>query len=363
MYYRIADLTIFSQIPLPSFDAFSCEAVSPDVSVLVTDDPPPPGPDIRSGAFFHRQVEGGWFYHPVSGGSVGLIVDHDYSCLRLTGQRLSDPVRREAVWLIRIAVECRLVTRGYVSLHSAALALGDQAYAFSGPSGIGKSTRAAAWAEVLGGSLISGDRPLIGGKTLELFGVPWDGKEQCFRNVRYPLRVICDIRRSGSCYIRKLSFDQKRRLLMRQCFLPMWDTDLALLQMGNIMGLARQAEIIRIFCGPSVKDAANIYNAIENKVYLEEETDMVAKTGFVLRNIAGEYILMPVNENITKFNGTLLMNGISAFIWEKLQNPVSREDLIKAVLDEYDVDEDTARADLDQLLARLRELDVIEDDA
>ena len=32
------------------------------------------------------------------------------------------------------------------------------------------------------------------------------------------------------------------------------------------------------------------------------------KDGFVLRNIADEYILMPVGDNIRNFNGTLLMN-------------------------------------------------------
>lgn len=89
---------------------------------------------------------------------------------------------------------------------------------------------------------------------------------------------------------------------------------------------------------------------------------MKAKPGFILRNVVDEYILMPTGENIGLFNGTVLLNEVSALVWEKLQNPVSREDLLKAILDEFEVDRATASADLDELLKTLRSYGVIEDD-
>ncbi len=54
------------------------------------------------------------------------------------------------------------------------------------------------------------------------------------------------------------------------------------------------------------------------------------------------------------------MNEVSASIWRQLEKPVSREDVLKAVLDEYDIDEATAAADLDELLDRLKGLDLLE---
>ena len=87
---------------------------------------------------------------------------------------------------------------------------------------------------------------------------------------------------------------------------------------------------------------------------------MKAKEGFVLRNIVGEHILMPVGDNIGKFKGTVLLNEVSAFIWEKMQSPISREELLKAILDQFEVEESVAAADLDALLAKFEELDVIE---
>ena len=89
---------------------------------------------------------------------------------------------------------------------------------------------------------------------------------------------------------------------------------------------------------------------------------MKAKEGFVLRDIVGEKILMPTGGNIGKFKGTVLLNDVSAFVWNKLQTPMSRDDLLTAILDEFEVEESVAAADLDALLAILNEYGVIEKD-
>ena len=89
---------------------------------------------------------------------------------------------------------------------------------------------------------------------------------------------------------------------------------------------------------------------------------MKVKPGFVVRNIADEFILMPKGDNIGKFKGTILLNEVSAFVWEKLQNPISKEDLLNAILDEYEVNRDVAAKGLGDLLEALRGYDVIVDD-
>ena len=89
---------------------------------------------------------------------------------------------------------------------------------------------------------------------------------------------------------------------------------------------------------------------------------MKAKPGFVLRNVVDEYILMPTGENIGKFNGTVLLNSVSAFVWEKLQNSLTREELLQEILNEFEVEKAVASADLDTLLETLKGYDVIEDD-
>ena len=81
----------------------------------------------------------------------------------------------------------------------------------------------------------------------------------------------------------------------------------------------------------------------------------------MLRNIAGEYMLMPAGENIGKFRGSVLMNELSAFVWEKLQLPMTREELLAEVLAEYDVDETTAAMDIDALLKDFAQMNLIEE--
>ena len=363
-YYKIADLIVKSDRELVSFREFACEPAEADITVTETDELPPRGPESTSGALAHRKLADGWFFHNKATEERGLYINGDYSQLRLLGKDhpLVMNLVDESEWFIRLAIESALARRGFVSLHAAAVEVNGEAYAFTGPSGMGKSTRATAWGEAFAATLISGDRPLIDVRNLELFGVPWDGKEKCFRNVHYPLKAICEVRRSGSVYIRKMSFSQRRKLLLRQCYLPMWDTETSAVQMGNITRLAAGAEMIRVFSGPTAEDARALYSALKNHQYFKEEKDMKAKQGFVLRNVVDEYILMPTGDNIGLFNGTVLLNEVSAFVWGKLKNPVSKEDLLKAVLDEYEVEKAVAAADLDTLLATLKDYGVIEDD-
>ena len=362
MYYQIGGIVLYSEVDLQSFGGFICNPVEADVVLKETEDLPPIGAENISGNIVQRKIPNGWFYHLIHTDKSGLWVLNNYATLLIKGENKGFvSVAEEG--LIRMALECMLVRCGFVSLHAACVDLNGEAIAFSGPSGIGKSTRARCWMQAFDAELISGDRPLIDVRNLKVNGVPWDGKEKCYRNARYPLKYICEVRRSkGIVYIRKMSFEQRRRLLMRQCFMPMWDTETAAIQMMNIACLAKSAEIIRVFCGRSERDAIEVRKFMLEKRFKKEAQDMNAKSGFVLRNIVDEYILMPTGDNIGKFKGTLLLNEVSAFIWEKLQNPISRDDLLTAIVNEYEVSEEQAAVDLDALLSQLKEFGVIEND-
>jgi len=267
-------------------------------------------------------------------------------------------------FLLRTAFECRFCYEGIVSLHAACVEMGDFAVAFTGHSGLGKSTRARAWVEGLGAQWISGDRPAVRlekqGSTA--CGVPWDGKEQIFRDVEVPLKCIMEVRRSPLNYVRKLSEDQARQLIMQQSFVPMWDTDAAVMAMANVRQLVRKTPVYRVFCGPDAEDAKAIYDILVNHPELirEEKEQMKIKEGFVLRNVVDEFIVMPTGDNIARFEGAVVLNEVSAFIFKQLENPVSRDDLLTAMLNEYDVDEATAAADLDALLEKFAEMGVLE---
>ena len=359
-YYNIAGVILKSSFSLPAFEGFSCGSADADIELTGTDQLPVLGTFQHIGDFTCLILPDGWFFQSAGAPNRGLYISSDYTKLKLLGAEGS-VLTNEPEHFVRIAMECMLARRGFVSLHSAAVEVQGDAFAFTGDSGMGKSTRANAWLKTLGAKMISGDRPLVDVTQMKIYGVPWDGKEQCFRKVCYPLKAIFEVRRSDSVYIRTLTLSQRKKLLLRQCFLPMWDTDTAVIQMANISRLAAKAKIFRSFCGPSNEDARALYNTFSMNHVLKEEPEMKAKSGFVLRDVVGEKILMPTGDNIGQFKGTLLFNDISAFVWQKLQNPISREDLLQAVLDEYEVEETVAAADLDKLLQNLKDYGVIED--
>lgn len=87
---------------------------------------------------------------------------------------------------------------------------------------------------------------------------------------------------------------------------------------------------------------------------------MKAKDGFVMRTIVDEYMIMPTGVNISQFDGTVVLNEVSAFLWEKLQRDVTREELLEDLLAEYDVPQEIAQRDLETLLNRFAEYGLLE---
>ena len=90
------------------------------------------------------------------------------------------------------------------------------------------------------------------------------------------------------------------------------------------------------------------------------ERIMKVKSGFILRNIAGEYVLTPRGDRIKEFRDVILMNELSAFIWKRLQSETSRQQLLGSILEEYEVDEETAAGDMDAALEKMISIGIIE---
>lgn len=315
-------------------------------------------------AVFVRK-DGSWCYLSFEmPNDVQVTLSPDYKTIRLYAEDYKDKKHIATLRnLLRMALECIMIYNSRISLHSSCVDINGEAIAFTGVSGMGKSTRASAWISANGAEFISGDRPAlkISSDGVTVYGVPWDGKEQIFRNVERPLKAILDVRRSESDYLRKLTPEQAQSVLMKQVFIPMWDTNAAVAAIMSIRKLSKTVPVYRVFCGPDEENAKNIYkNFFENPdKILEAAKDMKIKEGFVLRNIADEYIVMPTGSNITKFDGAVALNEVSAFIFEKLQNPVSKEDLVTALLNEYEVDEETAAKDVDALISEFEEMGII----
>ena len=77
---------------------------------------------------------------------------------------------------------------------------------------------------------------------------------------------------------------------------------------------------------------------------------MKVEKEFVLREIAGDYIIIPTGETVLEFNGLITVNEVGVSLWKMLQQDITQEDLVKGILDEYDVEESIAREDIQEFL-------------
>ena len=80
----------------------------------------------------------------------------------------------------------------------------------------------------------------------------------------------------------------------------------------------------------------------------------------MLREIAGDYILIPVGKTALEMNGMITMDEVGVTIWKGIDEEKTEEEILREILDTYEVDEDTARADLEEFLGKLKDAGLVE---
>ena len=88
---------------------------------------------------------------------------------------------------------------------------------------------------------------------------------------------------------------------------------------------------------------------------------MKIKENFMLRKVADCFVVVPIGAAVAQFNGMINLNEAGAFLWQQLENDTTSEAVVAAMLEQYDVDEATAKADVDKFIAQLREASLIEE--
>lgn len=73
---------------------------------------------------------------------------------------------------------------------------------------------------------------------------------------------------------------------------------------------------------------------------------MKIKEGFLVREVAGNSVVVPVGEEAVDFNGVITINESGKFIWELMQNGIDKYDLLEKFMAEYGVSEETAKEDI-----------------
>lgn len=121
-------------------------------------------------------------------------------------------------------------------MHCAVIGYEGRGYAFSAPSGTGKTTHIRLWQQVFGADkvqIVNGDKPILRrfGDTFYAYGTPWCGKEGYNTNTRGPLAGLCFVERWTENSIRRMTVEEAVPHLFTQ------------IMVGDSPDLGRQMEL------------------------------------------------------------------------------------------------------------------------
>ena len=80
---------------------------------------------------------------------------------------------------------------------------------------------------------------------------------------------------------------------------------------------------------------------------------MKRSSGFLMRQVAGRYVLAPVGDTVKTFSGMVTMNTTGKFLWDLLENDQTVDSLAQALVDNYEVSFDKAKEDVVKYLEPL----------
>lgn len=79
---------------------------------------------------------------------------------------------------------------------------------------------------------------------------------------------------------------------------------------------------------------------------------MKLKEGFIVREVAGQIIVLPTGDDLD-LSRMITLNDTGRFLWEKLEQGAEEEELVAALLEEYDVDKAAASAGVARFIEKL----------
>ena len=203
----------------------------PDLTVLE---------DIKEYVLFFTELEGVEELHMKKDGSLA----------RFYCQSASENVRFGLFHAIRMAFLMYALEYERVMLHSCSILYKDKVWAFSAPSGTGKSTHCGLWEKLYKTPVINGDLNLIGvedGKVY-VYGTPWCGSSGISDTGTRQLGGIILLRRGQDNFIEELSEEQKILYVQQRLITSVWDENSLDRVLDIVKDIIKRIYVKRYYC-------------------------------------------------------------------------------------------------------------------
>ena len=117
-----------------------------------------------------------------------------------------------------------LLEKDTVLMHASVIDVDGKGYAFTAPSGTGKTTQTQLWVKKFGprAQVVNGDKPFVrfADGQIIAYGTPWRGKEGLGGNLKTPLKAICFLEQAEQNEIRRMESKEVLPRLMKQLLIP-----------------------------------------------------------------------------------------------------------------------------------------------
>ena len=87
---------------------------------------------------------------------------------------------------------------------------------------------------------------------------------------------------------------------------------------------------------------------------------MRIKEGFLLKEVANDYIIVPIDDKFLDFGAVVTLNDTGAFLWKVMTKDFTYESAADSLIKEYDIDYNTALKDVISFSELLKEKDLLE---
>ncbi len=94
---------------------------------------------------------------------------------------------------------------------------------------------------------------------------------------------------------------------------------------------------------------------------VKRENVMKIKSDFKLVDIADEHMIVPVGRAAVVFDGVVALSDAAYFLIKNMEQSRTKEELVEILLKEYEVSLPVAQKDIDGLIQKLIELDLVEE--
>lgn len=189
-----------------------------------------------------------------------MLSSKDFKQVRIKSSSFKNYKENVLTWFLMVVFAQAALSQNTILIHASVVENSQNAYAFLGKSGTGKSTHSKLWLENIPGfSLLNDDNPAVRIKdgVVYVYGTPWSGKTACYRNEKRKLSGFVRLKQGPQNVLTFMENSDKLITVLPSCSAIRWNTDLFSSMTDILIQIVQIIPIANLVCLPNA-DAASL---------------------------------------------------------------------------------------------------------